>query len=158
MSKLVHSHKSESFAAEIGEEPGGKRFVKLSSPMFLQHTLKTRFKIGEKVTMKLTSKKPRRTDRQNRYYWGAVLPNIARETGEDKHHDSLERLHNLFKGMFLTETIAEVLGEKVRITRSTTDLTVVEFGDFILDIENFTGVLSPPTENYDLAPLKRSKA
>ena len=86
---------------------------------------------------------------QNRYYWGAYLPIISEETGEN----DLERLHELFKGLFLTKTIAEVLGKKVRITKSTTELSVSEFMEYITNIEEFTGITSPPTENYDIRPL-----
>ncbi len=152
MSSLVHSHKSEIFAGEIiYEKTANKKKLRLNAERYFQHFLNTKTNVGDRVTVKVTNQKPKRTTQQNRYYWGVYLPLISEKTGED----DLDRLHELFKGMFLTKTIAEVLGKKVRITKSTTDLTVSEFCEYVLNIEAFTSVEAPPTENYDLAPLHR---
>lgn len=148
MSQLLHSYISETFAAEITCDKG-KNKIKVESPIYYQHRL-NKFKIGEKVTIILTNKKPKRTEQQNRYYWGAYLPIIAEETGEQ----DLDKLHALFKAKFLTTGIVVVLGEKVRMTKSTTDLSVREFIEFIMAIEGLTGVAAPPPENYNLAPIK----
>lgn len=109
-----------------------------------------KFRDGELVTLQITNRKPKRTTQQNRYYWGVYLPLIASETGEK----DLDRLHELFKGKFLTTGVVEVLGHKVRMKKSTTELSVSDFSQYILDIETETGIAAPPTENYDLAPLK----
>lgn len=108
-----------------------------------------RLKDGDKVTVIVEQRKWKRTLAQNSYYWGVYLPLIASETGES----DLDRLHTLFKGKFLTKGVFDVLGEKVRVTGSTADLSVGEFCEYILGIENLTQVSAPPTENYDLAPL-----
>ena len=109
-----------------------------------------KFKDGENVTLCIHNKKPKRTEQQNRYYWGVYLPLIAKETGENNK----DTLHELFKGEFLTEAIVEVLGKKVRIKKSTTDLTVFDFCQYIMNIEEMTGVPAPPTENYNLISLE----
>lgn len=100
--------------------------------------------------MILTNQKPKRTENQNRYYFGVYLPLIAEETGEQ----NIDRLHELFKSMFLTKEIVKVLGKDVRMKRSTTDLTVSEFIEYIMAIENETQIKAPPTENFSLAPLR----
>lgn len=152
MSKLVHTHKSESFAGEVVyDKTTNKKRIKLLSDRYYQHFVNMKTNVGDKLTLKVVNQRPKRTMQQNRYYWGVYLPLIAEETGEE----DLDRLHELFKGLFLTKTIAEVLGKKVRITKSTTDLSVADFCMYILEIEKFTGVTAPPTENYDLAPLHR---
>ncbi len=107
-------------------------------------------KVDEEVTLVIHNKKPKRTEQQNRYYWGVYLPLIAEETGE---HD-LDRLHELFKGKFLTQGVVEVLGEKVRMKKSTTELAIQEFSAYIMDIEALTGVKAPPTESYGLESLR----
>jgi hypothetical protein len=84
---------------------------------------------------------------QNNYLWGVYYPLIAQETGES----NIDRLHELFKGLFLTEGVVEVLGKKVRMKKSTTELGRGEFSQFILDIETETGIMAPPTENYGLS-------
>jgi hypothetical protein len=141
--------RSESFAATVKLVDGNKRLA-IQSEVFYQHQL-NKFKEGTKVTLEIHTRRPKRTERQNRYYWGVYLPLIAKETGED----DIERLHTLFKGKFLTKGIFEVLGQKVRITRSTTDLGVAEFCEYIMKIEGETKVEAPPTESWELAPLAK---
>lgn len=141
---------SQPFAAVIKTNPQtGKKELVVKSKMYYQHQV-NKFKEGETVTLEIHTRKAKRTDAQNRYYWGVYLPLIANETGER----NLDSLHNLFSGKFLTEGIVEVLGQKVRLKKSTTALGVGEFCQYIMDIEAETGVEAPPTENYDLAPLR----
>lgn len=146
---------TQSFAAVIRKIPGEprKKTLVIKSQRWYHHQI-SKFRDGEKVTIMIHNRKPKRTEQQNRYYWGVYLPLISRETNEP----DLERLHELFKGKFLTEGIVEVLGEKVRMKRSTTELGVGEFCQYIMDIEHFTEVEAPPTENYDLAPLREGVA
>lgn len=152
-SSLIHTYKTRSFAGEIVTDPDkayGKK-LKLNSPVLYAHEL-NKFKVGEHVTVSVTNKRPKRTDAQNRYYWGVYLPLIAEETGEK----DLESLHELFKGKFLTTKIVKVLKKyPTRITKSTTELSVADFCEYIMAIENLTQVSAPPTENFDLAPLKK---
>lgn len=132
--------KTQTFAGVI-EIKDGKNTLVYNAPQYLQHQL-NKFKEGDKITVYLTNERPKRTVSQNNYYWGVYLPLIARETGEL----DIDSLHNLFKGKFLTKAIVEVLGEKVRITKSTTDLSTVDFGEYISAIENLTQVTAPPTD------------
>lgn len=127
----------------------GKNRLQVDSQTWYQHNL-NKFKDGDQVTLELHTRKPKRSDQQNRYYWGIYLPLIAAETGEN----DLEALHELFKGKFMSDGIVEILGNKVRKKRSTTDLGVGEFCEYIMNIEALTEVAAPPTENYDLAPLR----
>ncbi len=141
---------TKDFAGKIvRNKQTGWNDLKINAPKWYQHQL-NKFTAGERVSLYISSRKPKRTQQQNRYYWGAYLPLIAKETGE---HD-LERLHRLFVGKFLTEEIVEVLGQKVRITKSTTTLSKAEFSEYIMNIEAETGIQSPPTQNYlDPAPM-----
>lgn len=151
-SKLVHTYKSQSFSGEImGELTSMNKKLRLISPDFYQTFLNVKCSVGEKVTVTITTKKPGRTESQNRYYWGVYLPAIMAETGED----DIYALHELFKGTCLDGEIKMVLGKPVRIKKSTTELSVSEFNDFVLNIEKMTGVLAPPTESHDLAPMHR---
>lgn len=141
--------RSQPFAAKIvRSKTSNEMALVVQSKTWYQHNL-NKFKDGESVTLEIHSRKPKRSESQNRYYWGVYLPIIAKETGEG----DLDALHELFKGKFLAEGIVEVLGEKVRKKKSTTELGVAEFCEFIMNIEGLTGIAAPPTENYDLAPL-----
>lgn len=148
--KTVPTHKRESFAASIIEEKTtGLKKLRMEAPKYWQHAI-NKLKAGDKVTIVLEQRKWKRSIAQNNYYWGVYLPLIAKETGEG----DLDNLHNLFKGKFLTTGIHEVLGQRVRLTKSTTDLSVGDFCEYILNIQNLTQVEAPPTENYGMAPLK----
>lgn len=141
---------SQPFTATIERNPSDKHnSLKITSPVFYYHQL-NKFKIGTKVTLEIHTRKSKRTDQQNRYYWGAYLPLIAKETG----NHNLDALHSLFSSLFLTEKVVEVMGRKVRIKKSTTALGVGEFCEYIMNIESETGVVAPPTENFNLAPLQ----
>jgi hypothetical protein len=140
--------RSEPFAATIRKGSDGHNTLVVKSKTYYAHQL-NKFKEGTKVTLEVHTRRAKRSDQQNRYYWGVYLPLIAKE----KDEPNLMRLHELFKGMFLTEGVVEVLGKQVRMKKSTTDLGVGEFCQYVMDIEHFTEVQAPPTENYDLAPL-----
>lgn len=140
---LAYSYTTRNFLAEVVfDEKEQRNRVKLVHDLYYQTEI-NKFKVGEKLSLNLTSKKPKRTESQNRYYWGVYLPLIAKETGND-----VDDLHNLFKGKFLSKAIVECLGEKVRRIRSTTDLSVSDFMEYIQRIEEMTGILSPPTDDY----------
>lgn len=141
---------TQAFAATI-KKKGRNNFLDYRSPGWMQYQI-NKFKVGEKVSLLVHNRKPKRTDAQNRYYWGAYLPKVAKETGES----DLNKLHTLFKGKFLTIGIYEILGEKIRITKSSANLSVSGFSEFIMNIESDTGVKAPPTESYGLEPLYNS--
>lgn len=141
--------RTQGFAATIRVKDGGVKGVAVASPRFYQHQI-NKFRDGEQVTLEIHNERPKRTEAQNRYYWGVYLPLVSNETGEA----DIDRLHELFKGKFLTQGIVEVLGEKVRLKKSTTELGVGEFCDYIMNIQNLTGVEAPPTESFGLVSLK----
>jgi len=144
---------SEPFAAIVERKPNERHnSLKILSPVFYRHQL-NKFKPGMKVTLEVHTRKAKRTDQQNRFYWGAYLPLIAKETG---NHD-LDALHELFRALFLTKGVVEVMGRKVRIKKSTTELGVGEFCEYIMNIEAETGVEAPPTENWELSPLREPR-
>lgn len=130
----------QSFAGVI-KQVGAENKLSLKSPVWYQNSLNTKFKPGENVSVIITTQKPKRSVRQNNYYWGVFLPAIAEETGER----NLDRLHELFKGLFLTKEIVMVLGKPVRMEKSTTELSTLEFSQYIMAIEAETGVAAPPT-------------
>lgn len=136
---------SKGFSGVIVER-GGMKEWQANHPIYLRHEI-NKYKAGDKVTCYYTQEKLKRTEAQNRYYWGAYLPMISAETGND-----IDDLHTLFKGMFLSKGIVEVLGHKVRQAKSTTELTAGQFSEYISRIEELTGVLAPPTMESEEEP------
>jgi len=145
--KIVYT---QNFAGVIKKDERGMNKLIVKSQRWYQHQL-NKFRNGENVSLMIHNERPKRTERQNRYYWGVYLPLIAKETGEH----NLDSLHELFTGKFLTESVVEVLGQKVRMKKSTTTLGIAEFSEYIMNIEAETGIEAPPTESWELAPLKK---
>lgn len=151
--KQKHTRTKREFAPEITETKDfagkiiigddGKKKLEITSPTWYRHQLQ-KFRENEHVTLYISSRRPKRTQQQNRYLWGVYLPLIARETGE---HD-IERLYRYFIGKFSTKEIVEVFGQPVRMTKGSSEMSKSEFSEFIMDIEAETGVQAPPTENY----------
>lgn len=133
---LSHTYKTQSFAGII-EWKDGKKHLLIPADKYFRTQL-NKFDVGTKVSLYVTDKKPKRTEQQNRYY-RVYLQMIADSTGEDP-----DDLHELFKGEFLTLKIIKVLGKPVRRKRSSTELSVTEFSEFISKVEVLTGVLAPP--------------
>jgi hypothetical protein len=134
---------TKDFSAKVVLDGENRNMLRINSPVWYRHQLQ-KFRTGETVTLFVSSRRPKRTIQQNRYYWGVYLPLIAEQTGE---HD-LEALHKYFSGKFLTLEIKIVFGEKVRKTKSTTSLSKNDFSEYIMNIESDTGIEAPPTENY----------
>lgn len=150
MAGLSHTYQNRHFAGIVVQDAPGKNRIKINAPIYYQHAV-NQFKAGDYVTITVTNKRPKRTVAQNNYYWGAVLPAIAEATGE---HD-LEALHEVFKKKFLAKERAEVLGEVVTKTKSTAELSVLEFGEFIEKIAALTEIQLPPPLNYLNLPPKK---
>jgi len=148
---------TNSFAATIRTKPGsvGIKSLMVKNVRWYQYQL-NKFKEGENVTLVVTNKKPKRTEQQNRYYWGVYLPIIAKESGEEQRNKKyIDLLHERFAGELLTEGIYEIFGKKVRLRKSTAQLSISEFCNYIMDIERLTGIEAPPTEMWGLDPLPR---
>lgn len=146
--KVSEVEVSQEFAATISKEAGKSPAVRVKSRVFYEHQLK-KFKHGEDVTLIITNRWPKRTNQQNKFLWSVVYPMVAAETGES----DIERLHTLFKAMFLTTGTHVVLGRKIRMTKSTTELSVAEFCDYVRKICAEVNCIPPPSENYNLAKI-----
>ena len=120
----------------------GKKKLKINSPQFYQAQLEM-FPVNTPITLWLDAHKLKRSAQQNNFYH-LYKQIIANETGQPA-----DGLHVLFKGKFLSKGITEVLGEKVRVVKSTTDLTKLEFVEFLERIEVLTGIEIPSTEEYN---------
>lgn len=97
---------------------------------------------GKEVQLEILPKRSKRSDNQNRYYW-MYLGLISSETGHTE-----DELHAFFKGKFLTKRITEILGEKTRITKSTTELSRGEFCDYLVEISQLTQIELPDTTEF----------
>lgn len=86
---------------------------------------------GKPVELSINQKRSTRSNNQNSYYWGIVLPILAESTGYAKHEHEI--LHEQLKYKFLMNT-----GKNGSpYVKSTTSLNTKEFEEYMSDIRVF---------------------
>ena len=79
--------------------------------------------------LKLQKRKKPRSNSQNAYYWGVVVQTLSEETGHFP-----DEIHEAMKLKFLRKHCDKL---KLDSVRSTTDLSTVEFEEFMAQIRMF---------------------
>lgn len=139
---LAHTYESQGYAASVVVDKNtGKKKLELASEIYFNHCV-NKFKEGERVTLQVTNKRPRRTQNQNSFWW-AYLTIASQETGHTP-----EELHEWAKTACMPTRIMKIMGDPVRMKKSTTQLTVNEFSELIEKFTQKTGITPPPIENY----------
>lgn len=96
------------------------------------------------VKIEVKPHKKIRSLNQNAYYHGVVLQIISEDTGHTP-----EELHDVFRKMFLSHTTKKVFGLTLDHLATTTDLTTVEFMNYIDRITALVGeagiTIPPPS-------------
>lgn len=113
-------------------------------PAYVQHEL-NHYQVGDKVLVKCTNKKQKRTDAQNRYMH-LYFTLIASSSGHTPNQIKLWA-----KGMHLSQGITEVFGHKVRDVKDTHSLKMLEMAEFLERVEADTGIPLPDAEPFNLA-------
>lgn len=84
---------------------------------------------------------------QNAWYWGAILPEIAKHTGHTP-----EDLHEIYKKMFLPKRFTVYHDQEIELLPTTTTLTTAEFGEYIERIRGDAaemGIVIPDPWGYE---------
>lgn len=112
---------------------------------------------GKKVEVTICNQRKHRSNEQNRYYWGCVVPIIKNTLREAGNEFSTEQVHDLLKYKFLRTDLKvnEGTGEVLERVKSSTELSTSEFMDFIASVQrwssDFFGVTIPdPNEQLQL--------
>lgn len=79
------------------------------------------FKIGQRLEIIIRKKRNKRTNEQNAYYWGVVIPILADYFG----HDNPEDLHNDLKLLF-NPVKSKIQPDKM-VGGTTTKMSTIEF-------------------------------
>jgi hypothetical protein len=85
---------------------------------------------GKRVTVTVEKEKRKRSNQQNKYYWGVILQLIAEHTGEDP-----ENLHEVLKAHFAPK---HVVGNIV-IPSATRYLDTIDFSLFVEKVVRWAG-------------------
>ena len=78
----------------------------------------------------------KRSDQQNRYYFGVVVPLIQNAFNERGIDASKQEIHDTLKGKFnYVEVVNEETGEYTQIAKSTTGLNKEQFSQYLEKIQ-----------------------
>jgi hypothetical protein len=92
---------------------------------------------GRPLRVIVTEDEKKRTSEANRFYWGAVLTTIAEQAWVDGRQYSKDVWHEHFARLYLPHTeIVTPYGEIVSRRKSTTELTVSEFSDYLQRVQS----------------------
>ncbi len=93
---------------------------------------------GKDVEITLRRKRSKRSDEQNGYYWGAVIPIMQQGFYDAGYKLTKEETHEYLKGKFTKdERVNEATGEILTLPGSTKKLSKSEFMEYIADIAQF---------------------
>lgn len=87
---------------------------------------------GKNIKIQFSRLYSKRSDNQNRYYWGIVIKEIGirlRDLGHAWLTD--EDVHDMMKLKFNHEQIVSEEGEVLELPKSTTSFTKAEFGEYV---------------------------
>lgn len=115
---------------------------------------------GKEISITVEKAKKKRSNPQNAFYYGCVIPIMKQALKDAGHVMTNEAVHDLLKLRFLKETILvdEDSGACIERIKSTTELTTTTFAEYILQIQEFAssyfGVVIPDpnsetTLNFD---------
>lgn len=115
-----------SFAGKVVEKDGKIQLDIYEKPRFKRY-LRTLLGVPA-VEVFVRELKRRRSDRQNRYYWGVVVALLAEYFGYSR-----EEMHEALKMKFLRKEPPD----KPATVRSTTDLSTQEFEDYLEEVRQW---------------------
>ena len=129
--------KSQSFAATIVKVISENRNTfAVESKTYFQHQI-NKFKEGTKVTLEIHTRKPKRTEQQNKYWW-VYITLIGGETGHTP-----EEIHEWAKRMFLPPRYVKIMKTEMKLPASTPLLSKSEMSDYLDRISAATNVPLP---------------
>lgn len=105
-----------------------KELVKANAPEFASK--------GEPLRIIVTSGERKRNNQANRFYWGAVLRNIAEQAWVNGQQFSAEVWHEHYARKFgVCEDVTLPSGEVIVRRKSTTDMSEKEFSEYTTRVQ-----------------------
>jgi hypothetical protein len=112
---------------------------------------------GKEVKIVISEVFKKRSERQNNFYWGVVIPIMQNTMLDIGNPMDIEDIHLMLRVKFLKQIISinEETGEVAERVKSTTELSTIEFMDYIAKVRfwaiDFFGVEIPePNEELTL--------
>jgi hypothetical protein len=105
---------------------------------FVRGNAKAQLDRGNPLRVIITAEEKKRNTEQNRFYWGAVVTPIADQSWVDGRQFSKDVWHEYFARLFGTcEDVTLPDGEVISRRKSTSDMTVGEFSDYIQQVQAY---------------------
>lgn len=118
----------------IGQVTDG--ILKISNRRFFDADLKTMPDGSVIVTIERKSRK--RSNQQNAYYWGVIIPLCKRGFNDLGHDLNDEDTHTFLKSKFnALDIVFEDTGEVFPLGRSTTEMDTIDFMMYVEKIQQF---------------------
>ncbi len=118
----------------IGQVSDG--ILKISNRRFFDADLKTMPDGSVIVTIERKSRK--RSNQQNAYYWGVIIPLCKRGFNDLGHDLNDEDTHTFLKSKFnALDIVFEDTGEVFPLGRSTTEMDTIDFMMYVEKIQQF---------------------
>lgn len=110
---------------------------------------------GKKIEISFSKARKTRSNQQNRYYWGCVVPILKAALKDLGNVFTDEQIHDMLKFKFLKKDVHVKDGEFITKITSSTELSTSEFMNYIADIQRwsseFFGVVIPdPNEQIEI--------
>jgi hypothetical protein len=128
--------------------------VNLDHPHEQRNLLNTIRAMRGTIRVSFCQHRPRRSDRQNKFYWPCFVQPFAEFLREQGEILTDEEAHELLKAKFLRRTVVDRrTGQPVGVAiRSTTDLNTAEFNEY-LDrcaywLADMFGIVVPEPDTY----------
>ncbi len=122
-----------------------KRRAQVVHPDYYQREI-DQIPVGSEGWMAITTKKPKRSEAQNRYMH-LYFTLIAMAHG---HGVTMEEVKSWAKGKCLASGITEVFGDKVRKVKETSKLTIGEMIEFLARVECESNIPLPDAAPFNL--------
>jgi hypothetical protein len=114
---------------------------------------------GKRVVISLRKHVNRRSDKQNRAYWGIIVPRVLEMFTDAGNDTTKEEIHEYLKehvgGPMFARVLIDPDGKRRPVVRSSTTLTTVEWEDFMEKIRAWAAErgLILPMPNEDVVAL-----
>lgn len=104
--------------------------------------LRSHLRLFEGGDVEITIRRPRRSLKQNAYYFGVVLPAIQSALAESGTAVSVDAIHEVMKSRHLPPRQHEAFGETLVLPASSAALDSTDFHDFIEAVRQDEDVLA----------------
>ena len=110
---------------------------------------------GKQLMIRIDKRGSRRSNPQNRYYWGVVVQEVKLGFLNIGYEITAEETHYFLKEKFNSISIENKEGININVPGSTTQLTKTQFGEYVEKIARFAseylGIVIPqPNENLEM--------